>query len=390
MRTDIRNDPSRFYDRLLAAGVYRSQVGPWLVGRYEEAFAATHDEQWSRDPSKLGRQSVTPDGQINYLDMSMLNRDPPEHTRLRRMVQKAFVPSAVARQREEIRGVVQELLGDLSAGEFDFYRDFAAQIPLVVICKMLGVPTERRDDFARWGHAAVARTEPTHDAGDLDEVRRLNAECVEFFSALVETKLRDPGDDLISMLVADDSDGRAGADDVISMSILLHVAGHETTANLLANGMFNLLTHPDQYDLLCTSPENVVSAVEEMLRYDSPARNTTVRYALEPFTWAGHEIVPGDQLFVVLAAANRDPGVFDDPHRFDITRPNNRHLSFGSGIHHCIGAALARLEATVVFEELIANFGRLELLDGGAEWRDSFVIRGLDKLNVRWSETVAV
>jgi cytochrome P450 len=307
--------------------------------------------------------------------------DPPEHTRLRRRVSPAFTPRALERLRPRIEEIAEELLdrADHQRG-FDLVDSFAAPLPIQVICELLGVPTARRAEFARWGAvvgATIDRVVSVRQSHQLDRaVHSLN----RFFDDLIALRRRDPADDLVSQLVAGEEplDRR----DLLATCQLLFVAGFETTVNLIGNGVMALLAHPDQLDRLRADPELAANATEEVLRFDPPVQRTgrTVQHEVEA---DGTRLRHGTIVLMVLGGANRDPEVFERPHEFDIGRTNAReHLAFAAGIHYCLGASLARLEGEIAFRALAERLPLLEI-DGPVQRRQSQIVRGALHMRVR-------
>jgi cytochrome P450 len=263
----------------------------------------------------------------------------------------------------------------------DVIRDLAYPVPVIVIAEMLGIPTKEREQFKRWSDDAV-RALSASSLNDFilarDAFRALRA----YFEGVAEERRREPREDLLSaLLVAEEAGDKLSMDEVFSICILLLVAGNETTTNLIGNGVFALLQHPDQLELLRRDPGLIESAVEEMLRYESPVQATS-RFVLERVELDGHVIESGQQAIVLIGAANRDPEQFADPDRLDITRQDNRHLAFGQGIHYCLGAPLARLESQVALLALTERFPKMRLAPERHQWRDNLILRGLERLPI--------
>ena len=386
-------DPYPTYHRLLEANAphwyTHSGVtgGMWLFTRYEDVLALFKEARVSKNISVL----LTPEI-VTPLERSMLFRDPPDHTRLRALVHQTFTPARVRDLEGRIAQIVTELIERVRPeGSMDFLADFALPLPVIVIAELLGVPHSDRDRFRLWSNhiiQGVDMTRATEESG-----KRYGAAMqglVEYFTALIAQRRAEPADDILSaMVAAQDSEAnqkdRLTEEEILGAAILLLVAGHETTVNLLGNGLYTLFRHPDQLALLRTHPEHLPSAVEEMLRYESPVQRGTFRFVRESFTVGGMTIGANEQVSAVIGAANRDPDQFHDPDRFDITRDPNRHLAFGFGIHFCLGAALARAEARVGFAHLLAAFPTLQV-DPSAlatpPWQPSGFFRGLQTLPV--------
>ena len=310
----------------------------------------------------------------------MLAADPPDHTRLRRLVTKVFTPGAVAPLRPRIERIADELL-DAMAGrdEVDLLREYAYPLPIRVICELLGIPYRDRDEFIAWSHTMVSLTTP-------DEIGAASMRMAEYLGRLVELKRAEPAGDLLSELVRV-SDGGAGFTraELISTVLVLLTGGFETTVNLIGGGMRALLTHPDQLALLRADRTLLPRAIEELLRYETPNNLSSPRYTTEPVELGGVTIPAGEFVMVSWLAANRDGSRFPDPGRLDITRPAGGHLAFGHGVHYCVGAPLARLEGEIAFGRLLDRFAHIEPADGGEppRWRNSTAMHGLESLVLR-------
>jgi cytochrome P450 len=334
---------------------------------------------WSSDHRNA---AVVPDLAGELLSKVLLFMDAPDHTRLRGLISKAFTPRSIERLRPRIAELTEELLAPLrAAGHFDVINDFAFPLPVTVICELLGVPSEDRDLLRQFTRdmASVLDWEVTPHQLGLAAGGALN--FTAYLVPLFEERRRTPRDDLISALVAAEEAGdRLATDELLTTIIVLLVAGHETTMNLIGNGMLALLNHPDQLELLRTRPELIPGAVEELLRHDSPVR-FVVRTALEDTTLDGEAVRAGEQVFARLDAANHDPAVFTSPDVLDVTRDAHRHVAFGSGAHYCLGAALARAEAQIAFAALLA-LPKLELAIDEPEWRPLAALHALQSLPV--------
>ena len=353
----------------------------WLVTGYAEARAALADPRLRKN---MPGRRPEPDSIFTALEMHMLNSDPPDHERLRRLVNKAFTARRVERLRPRITAITTRLLDDMSTlegrAEVDLLASFAFPLPITVICELLGVPVADRDDFRAWSATAVSDTAPP-------ELSRAHATAlISYITALLAVKRREPADDLLSALIAarDDGDGLS-ENELVSMAFLLLVAGHETTVNLIGSGVLALLLNPAELARLRADPALIGGAVEELLRHVNPVNNATFRRAAETVEIGGVRISRGDLVLVALSAANRDPARFGDPDRLDLGRDSSGHLAFGHGIHHCLGAPLARLEAQIALAGLLARFGsiRLAVPPNSLRWRPSTLIHGLESLPVR-------
>ncbi|MEO6122340.1 MAG: cytochrome P450 [Ilumatobacteraceae bacterium] len=396
-RGSLIADPYPLFDRIRASNpVYKSAVGPWIVTRFDDVFAILRDLRWSRDVSHahnahLQQPAVGPDSQEVAPSMAtsifstwMLYTDPPEHSRLRRLVSKAFAPKAILGWQPRIDEIIADLLADLrQRAEFDIRHDYANQLSATVMCEMIGMPTERFDEFVQWSGALITLQEPGAPSEATAAAERLLDDCIAFFDDLIRVKRTAPGDDIISLLLECERDERVSREEIIGMCMMLHVAGHETTANRITNVMFHLLADTAQHDLIRSDPSLSTNAIDEVLRFSSTG--PLPRYALVDIEVAGTVIPRGDIVIPSQGAANRDPDRFPDPHRFDITRANARdHIAFGTGLHHCLGVNLARMESVSALTALISEPRRLEPTGAEVRWRDSLVVRGLDRLPVRW------
>jgi cytochrome P450 len=315
-----------------------------------------------------------------------LSLDPPDHTRLRAIVNKAFTPRVVENLRPRVRQIVDDLLDAAEKrGAMDVIEDVAYPLPVNVICEMMGVPAEDNVTFRAWS-AEVARSLDPEDVipQDVREKReRVFDQFRNYFSNLIEQKRARPGDDLLTALIqAEDAGDRLTHDELLATCILLLIAGHETTVNLVGNGMLALLRHPDQFALLRSDPSLIKTAIEELLRFDPPVQFTS-RIALEEMTLeGGAHLDKYQQAVILLAAANRDPAQFSDPDRLDITREDNRHLAFGLGIHFCLGAPLARVEGQIAIGEMVRRFPNMRLAVEQPPYKEQITLRGLAELPV--------
>jgi cytochrome P450 len=355
----------------------------WLLSRYEDARQALGDPRLS----KRMRRSSLPGSGGSPIGHHMLNADPPDHTRLRRLVSAGFTARRVERLEPRIAAIAAELL-DAMAGsaEVDLIDAYAFPLPIQVICELLGVPSADRDSFRSWSNTLVSRG-LTSDPRQNDEVRTAIGQLVGYIVNLLADKRSRPGDDLLSALVdgRDDPD-RLTEEELVSMVFLMLVAGHETTVNLIGNGVYLLLAHPEQRRRVEADPTLLPAAIEEFLRYESPVQTSTFRVTTEPVSYGGVEIPAGEPVLVSLMSANRDEKLFTESDRFDVARREAGHIAFGYGIHFCLGAALARLEGRIAIGALLARYPALRLAVPVEDlrWRPGMLIRGLARLPVRY------
>jgi cytochrome P450 len=363
----------------------------WLVTRYDDAVTVLKDPRFVNDrrrvltPEQVARLPWMP-GPLKTLERNMLNRDDPDHGRLRGLVHKAFTPRLVANMIDRIRTITSDLLDEVQArGRMDLIRDYALPLPTTIIAEMMGVPVRDRHKFHRWSNALV--TSSASRWGMLGSLPSLWA-FLRYIRSLVKLRQAKPGDDLVSALVhAREADDRLSEDELLSMVFLLLVAGHETTVNLIGNGVLALLEHPAQMERLRDDPELIKPAVEELMRYDSPVQFASERYPREEITIAGVSIAPGETVQPLLGSANRDERQFDRADELDITREPNRHLAFGQGVHYCVGAPLARLEGQIAINALLERFPdlRLAVPSRALRRRRGLGLRGLESLPLAFS-----
>jgi cytochrome P450 len=384
--TDYANraDPYPLYAELRRTPVARQDDGVYAVSTYHEIHALLHDPRISSDVRNRPREAGSaPPTEAAGLPPTFIGLDPPEHDRLRRMVMRRFgpphTPDRIDGMGDQLARITAELIdGFADRREIDIVDDFAYPFPVTVICSLLGVPREDEHRFRAWADAVVASIDPREKLEDrLHRRQQATLEMGQYMAELIERHRRDPGDDMLSGLATDDSpDGRLSPSELITHSILLFIAGHETTVNLITNGMLTLLRHPDALDLLRREPGRMPGAVEELLRYEPPIQMLPQRTALADVEVAGTAIPQGSPITLLLAAGNRDPARFADPDRFDPSRRDNQHLGFGSGVHTCFGAPLARLEAQHALRELIRRLDNPRLATDPPPYRDNPVLRG--------------
>jgi cytochrome P450 len=386
-------DPHALYARLRVEEPVARAVTPvglpvWLVTRYDDVREALTDPRLAKDADGfaqvLERLPVPPEGRAVFaqeLTRHMLSSDPPDHTRLRKLVSRAFTMRAIAGMRPRIEELAGDLADRMAAGppEVDLLDTFAFPLPMSVICDLLGVPDDERRAFRTWSNTLLSS-----DGTGADRTAAGIA-MAQYLGALVAEKRARPADDMLSAIVAASEDAdRLSPDETVAMAFLLLVAGHETTVKLIGNGVLALLRHPDRLAELRADPDLTPRAVEEFLRFDGPVDLATFRHTTEPVEIGGVTIPAGEVVLVALASADRDPDHFPAADDLDLHRDPG-HLAFGFGLHHCLGAPLARLEGDVAFRTLLARFPSLALAVEPSElqWRSSMLMRGLTRLPVR-------
>jgi len=383
----FKADPFPFYVRLRSeAPVYRTQLpdkrSAWLVTRYDDVLAVLKNDAFGKDKTIAQKAPWLP-AIFKPLMRNMLDVDPPDHTRLRGLVQKVFMPSLVENLRPRIQGLTDELLDRAQRkGKMDLVRDYALHIPTTIIAEMLGVPVADRLKFHRWSSAAIASSSSRW--GMLMAVPP-GVAFLRYIRELVKTRRANPEDDLVSVLVRVEEGGsQLSEDELVAMIFLLLVAEHETTVNLIGNGMLALLKHPDQMTELRENPTLIKSAVEELLRFNGPLETATERYAREEVTVAGITIPRGELVLAVLASANRDEKQFENADRLDLRRDPNPHIAFGHGVHYCLGASLARLEGQIAIATLLRRTPSVKPANPANKlrWKSGLVLRELESLLV--------
>jgi len=365
--------------------------GVWIVTRYEDVAAILRDHKRF---VKNYRNTLTPEQRaemapvpeiIQMIDNHLLSHDPPDHTRLRNLVGKAFTSRMVNQMQPRIEAIAGQLLDQVEPqGHMDLIEDYAFPLPIIVIAELLGLPVEDRRRLREWSKAFIA---PVHDEAEYQVFKAKMLDFTDYLRMLFKERRQEPRQDLITALVqAEEAGDKLSEAELFSMVILLIVAGHETTVNLIGTGVLSLLRQPDQLERLKEAPSLIDGAIEELLRYDGPVETSTPRWAVEDVEIGGQLIRRGQQVEVVLAAANRDPAQFAQPDRLDITRQDNRHLGFGLGIHYCLGAPLARMEGKIALTKLLQRLPKLRLAAPveTLQWLRLPPVRGLRSLPVRW------
>ncbi|PYO09521.1 MAG: cytochrome P450 [Candidatus Rokuibacteriota bacterium] len=389
MDPEFLADPYPTYHRLRAEDpVHQSPLGFWVLTRYDDVSAVLRDPRFIKEPlaalvaARFGAE--VPRG----VGLSMLDRDPPDHTRLRGLVSKAFTPRVVDGLRSRIQQIVDELITRVqAAGSMDVIEEFAYPIPVNVICEMLGVPLADHERFKGWSLDIARGLDSIWLPPDSEVPRRSAASrhaINDYFRGLIAQRRASPRGDLLSALIAAEEAGdKLNEEELLATCILILIAGHETTVNLIGNGVLALLRNPGELERLRATPGLITNAVEELLRYDGPVQRTA-RVASAPATIGGRTIAKGEMVMPFIGAADRDPSQFPDPDRLDLTRADNRHIAFGWGIHFCLGAPLARVEGQIAIDALVRRLPRLELMTDAPEYRQSLTLRGLKTLPVKF------
>jgi cytochrome P450 len=382
-----RANPYPLYAELRRTPVTREDDGTYVVSTYDEIFALLHDPRVSSDPGsrpEMANTAVAPEEWQTGPPLSFIDRDPPDHDRLRGQAMRPFGPPGTPGRIDGMRPWLTETttgLIDNFAGKnrADIVDDFAYPLPVTAICEILGVPLDDQPRFRQWADEVVETLDPV--TGTFEERMRrrvqVHAELARYFNGLADSRARQPGDDLISgFLTEHGPHGQMSREDLLATAGLLLVAGHETTVNLITNGMLTLLRHPGVLDQLNREPGLIITLVEELLRYEPPVQLRTNRTTVADIDIGGTTIVRGSPLALVLAAGNRDPRQFADPDRFDPGRTNNRHFGFGGAIHYCFGAPLARTEAQVALPQLARRLVNPRLVTDPPPYRPNPELRG--------------
>jgi cytochrome P450 len=390
---EVRANPYPFYAHLRAQDPvhWDEEHGFWVLTRYADIASVYQNPRFSRAQGLRSGFERLPESEQSIAEpvyrcfsKTMFYSDPPYHTRLRGLVNSAFTPTAVERMRPYVQQTVDALLDAVqNTGKMDAIHDFANPLPILVIVQMLGLPAEERGQFKRWSDDLFAILGGVPHAPELmeDAARSLTA-LTEYITELSEARRKHPRPDLLTALVeATEAGEKLTQDELVANMIILLSAGHETTINLIGNGLLALLQNPDQRQKLRAQPDLVDSAVEEMMRYDNPVQ-ISYRSAAEDVEIGGKSIRKGQLVNSILAAGNRDPERFSEPDRFDIRRDEGRHLGLGLGIHFCLGAPLVRLEAQTAFTAILRRFPELSLATDNLEWQEHPIFRGVKSLPV--------
>jgi len=392
---EVRANPYPHYAELRAADpVHRSPFGLVVLTRYDDCAKVLRDARFSADVTSnastdgiglFGNQDQT-EARDEGFNESLLNLDPPKHTRVRGLAARAFTPKAIEAWRPRVVEMVDEILDTIAAdGGCDLVSTLAFPLPFQVISELLGMPTDERDQLRAWSQAITLTLEPLITAEERQAATDAAEHMREFVEVVISERRKAPREnDLLSALIAAEEEGeRLSTNELVAMVLLLFVAGHETTVNLIGNGMLALLRHPAELRRLRESPGLITSAVEELLRYDGPVQRTA-RVASADATIGGRTIAKGDMVMPFIAAADRDPAQFPEPDRLDLSRSDNRHIAFGWGIHFCLGAPLARIEGQIAIDALVRRLPGLELATHEPEYRQSLTLRGLKTLPVKF------
>ena len=385
-------DPYPQYAALRAADPVHFSLAlqAWILTAWEDCAAVLRDDETFSSSSNTASGQLAEVLQQQRREFplgetpTVLNSDPPVHTRLRALLNRAFTPRAIEGLRPRIEEIAASLLADVDAsrGRFDVATGFAQPLPIIVIAELLGVPPEDRDRFKRWSAAIARTTDVLNTPAILDAAREATRELIAYMDAVVAERRRAPGADILTALAAAEEEGeRLSHDELLAFSILLLLAGHETTTNLIGNGLLALAARPELVARLRGDPSLLPSAVEELLRYDSSVQGV-VRFARRRAELGGRTIEQGAALLPMVGAANRDPAQFSDPDELDLARSPNRHLAFGRGIHFCLGAPLARLEGEVAFRALLDRFPEPRIAEDGVERSGTLLLRGVGRLEL--------
>lgn len=369
--------------------VHLSPVGVWIITRYTDVVKALRDPSLSSKPSEISYASSRQESRSPVVSLSndlLFFREPPDHTRLRKLVSKAFNARVVEQMQVQIQEIVNELIDRVKdIGAMDLIADLSHPLPVRVIAQMLGTPSEDYNQLKEWSHWFSYIFDPMKSSNTHQQLNQTILEFKDYFSHLILQRRQHPQNDLISALIqARDESDKLTEDELLGTCMLLFASGEETTVNLIGNGMLALLHHPDQLEKLKQNPLLIQSAVEELLRYESPLQ-ICGRTATSNLEIGGKVIRKGPPVFLIVGAANRDPNQFHDPDQLDITRSENNHLAFGDGIHYCLGSALARVQGKIAINTLVQRLPNLKLQTDKLEWRENIFLRGLKTFPISFS-----
>jgi cytochrome P450 len=389
---ELRTNPYPIYKAMRDADplLWNEFLQAGLITGYDDVQAILKDSvRFSSDRRRANNRllvQLTEQQELSLMRRTptMLSVDPPSHTRMRNLVNKAFTPRAVEKMRPHVQEITEALLDDVAEpGRIDVVRDLAVPLPIIVIAEMLGVSPSDREQFKTWSAdiAAVLGNAPPEEV--LEKGRLASEALADYFAAIIEDRRKEPRDDLISALIAArDQADLLSQDELLATCVLLLVAGNVTTTNLIGNGIWTLVQHPEERRLLEADTSLITSAVEELLRYESPVQATS-RVVSEDMEFRGKQLKKGQILIAFLGAANRDPAIFPDPDKLDLARQENRHLAFGQGIHYCLGAPLARMEGQIAIQAILRRYPEPEPEFEKPDWANSFILRGLRSLPIR-------
>lgn len=395
---NFKRDPFATFSQMREEVPIYGHVSPngtttWYVTRYDDVLTVLRDNgRFVKDIRNTMLPEERPSSGRNNtvqqrINENMLFSDPPDHTRLRALVTQAFTPRRVEKMQVGVQQIAAELLDRVAPeGHMDVIADYALPLPVIVICEMLGIPKGDQNMVSSWSQSIIS---PGSRGLNYRERRRQMRAFVDYLGTLFAQRKSDPQDDLVTALVeAEEAGERLNDAELSSMVALLLVTGHETTVNLIGNGVLALLQNPEQLQLVMENEEVLGTAVEELLRYDGPVETSTTRWVRRDCEFMGQKLKRGDIMRVVLASANRDAAYFDDPDELDVTRQNNKHLAFGHGIHYCLGAPLARLEGKIAIKALFDRFPQVRLLipSEQLQWRSGVLFRGLESFPVGLGE----
>ena len=393
----FRANPYPFYDSLREKDpVHITPFEVVILTRFEDVSWTLRSNDFSRDIEATANEPLDPLSKAKREwrkgrdgAKTILNLDPPDHTRLRRLVSKAFTPTSIERLRPRIQQLVDDVLDrGAKRGGIELVDELAFPIPFQVISELLDMPTDRAEELRDWSQLITLALEPTSSMEDMEKTDEAFAQLIPYLFTVIEDRRAHPGDDLLSALLAVEEDGdNLALDELISFVVLLYIAGHETTVNLIGNSINALLKFPDQLALWHANPSISNRAIDELLRFDGPVQQT-VRVPIVPVTYQSLggpvTVAPGTLVTTVLGAGNHDPAMFADPHRLNFERENsNRHLAFAGGIHYCLGASLAKLEAEIAVGAIVQRFPNMKSV-GDITWRDRLTIRGVDHLQLEF------
>ena len=384
---EFRKNPYPFYDKLRELDpVHLTPLGFVVLTRYDDVVNTLRNNDFSRDIELNANLPETPTRKFrreNERSKSMLNLDPPDHTRLRRLVSKSFTPSAIEKLRPRIQQLVDDSLANAKkTGSLELVEELAFPVPFQVISDLLAMPTDRSEELREWSQIITATLEPTTGVEDLEQGQIAISKMRPYLEEVISHRRKNMGDDMLSSLISVEEQGeKLNNEELMSFVILLYIAGHETTVNLIGNSMHALLTHPEQLAVMreagCTP-----NMVDELLRFNGPVQHTIRTPLVDSVIRIGQDdikISKGSLVLASLGAGNHDPSVFTNPHQLDFSRKNsNKHLAFAAGVHYCLGASLAKLETEVALGTLVKTFKNIEVVSQ-PEWRDRLTIRGVSK-----------